>query len=221
VDTGLDFGGVQPRFVMVLDLKASLDRLLKEMKSKTRYNIRYGERRGVRVFYGREKKDLAVFYDLLTETAERDNFTIRPFSYFQALRQHLINNQLGPTFFSLPRKHASGRRHLLSFRQKSLVRLRRFGKPKAQPAGFTSSAVGNDQVGQRLGLHRLRFSWGSPAILTPKTPYTAYIVLRKGMGAKLCEYVGEFDLPIRAGGYTLWRGGLWAHNWLRKKRQKT
>lgn len=57
IDTGLDFSGVQPRFVMTLNLRSSLDTLLKNMKSKTRYNIRYAERKEVRIFMVKEKNN--------------------------------------------------------------------------------------------------------------------------------------------------------------------
>ncbi len=220
MDTGLDFGGVQPRFVMVLDLKASLDRLLKEMKSKTRYNIRYGERRGVRVFYGREKKDLAVFYDLLTETAERDNFTIRPFSYFQALRQHLINNQLAQLFLAYQENTPLA--GAICFH---------LGKKAWYVYGASANQKRNLQASHLLQWEMIRWAKGLGCTvydfrgvsgdLNPENPLYGLYRFKEGYGAKLCEYVGEFDLPIRAGGYTLWRGGLWAHNWLRKKRQKT
>ncbi|MGB3985186.1 MAG: peptidoglycan bridge formation glycyltransferase FemA/FemB family protein, partial [Limnochordia bacterium] len=49
VDTGLDFDGVQPGFIMELDLRPSLETILANMKSKTRYNIRYAQRKGVTV----------------------------------------------------------------------------------------------------------------------------------------------------------------------------
>ena len=60
VETGLDFAGVQPRFVMTLDLTRSLDTLLNNMKSKTRYNIRYAMRKGVYIQPLKEKSRLSV-----------------------------------------------------------------------------------------------------------------------------------------------------------------
>ena len=49
------------RFVMTLDLTRSLDTLLNNMKSKTRYNIRYAMRKGVYIQPLKEKSRLSVF----------------------------------------------------------------------------------------------------------------------------------------------------------------
>ena len=52
------------------------------MKSKTRYNIRLAERKGVCIRQG-STADLAAFYRLYDETSRRDGFLIRPFEYYQ------------------------------------------------------------------------------------------------------------------------------------------
>src|SRR5579875_1305532 len=58
----------QPRSSWVLDLRPKLDDLMSGMKSKTRYNIRLAERKGVEIEVG-TAADIPVFYGLLKETA--------------------------------------------------------------------------------------------------------------------------------------------------------
>jgi lipid II:glycine glycyltransferase (peptidoglycan interpeptide bridge formation enzyme) len=63
------------------------------MKSKTRYNIRLAERKGVTVRPG-GVADAAAFYALMEETGERDSFGVHSLAYFRrALELFLPVNQ--------------------------------------------------------------------------------------------------------------------------------
>ena len=65
----------QPRSSWILDLGKDEDTLLAEMKQKTRYNIRLAARKGVEV-HEAGPGELAAFYALYQQTAERDDFFI-------------------------------------------------------------------------------------------------------------------------------------------------
>ncbi len=72
---------VQPSSTIVVDLEGDLDGILAQMKSKTRYNIRLAERKGVTVREGGED-DFAAFYRLMEVTRERDDFGIHEEEYY-------------------------------------------------------------------------------------------------------------------------------------------
>src|SRR5579884_624636 len=76
----------QPRSSWLLDIRPSLDELLVGMKSKTRYNIRLAERKGVTVEAG-EPVDVAAFYTLLRATATRDGFFIHDEALYRRMFQ--------------------------------------------------------------------------------------------------------------------------------------
>ena len=61
---------------------------MKEFHSKTRYNIRYAEKKGVEIFEG-TREDLRIFQNIMVETGERDNFGIRPLEYFERMHDCL------------------------------------------------------------------------------------------------------------------------------------
>lgn len=219
VETGLDFAGVQPRFVMTLDLTRSLDTLLNNMKSKTRYNIRYAMRKGVYIQPLKEKSRLSVFYCLLQETAERDGFSIRPLSYFEAIWDHLVQANLAKVFLAYhgdtPLAGA------ICFR---------LGQRTWYVYGASSSEQRNLQASHLMQWEMIKWAKGAGCTvydfrgvsgdLRPEHPLYGLYRFKEGFGAELQEYVGELDLPLRRGGYGLWLGGLKVHNWIRSAKKK-
>jgi peptidoglycan pentaglycine glycine transferase (the first glycine) len=72
---------VQPRSTILVSLEGDLEEVLMGMKPKTRYNIRLAERKGVTVREAREE-DVRLFYRLLKETGDRDEFGIHEEEYY-------------------------------------------------------------------------------------------------------------------------------------------
>lgn len=99
-ETGLDFEGVQPNFVFRLDITPSEIKLLENMHSKTRYNVRLAARKGVTVRQGTSRDDLKVFYEVLLETARRDEFLVRGYEYFESIWEQMVENDLARVFIT-------------------------------------------------------------------------------------------------------------------------
>ena len=76
---------MQPREILVLDISKSKDELLRQMKQKTRYNIRLAEKKNVEVFTSRDKKYIDGFCQLVKITAERDKITPHPENYYRRM----------------------------------------------------------------------------------------------------------------------------------------
>jgi lipid II:glycine glycyltransferase (peptidoglycan interpeptide bridge formation enzyme) len=73
---------VQPPRTILIDLEESEEKILARMKSKTRYNIRLAQKKGVSV---RQLDNVEPFYQLLTGTADRSEFGIHTKEYYQAV----------------------------------------------------------------------------------------------------------------------------------------
>jgi lipid II:glycine glycyltransferase (peptidoglycan interpeptide bridge formation enzyme) len=79
------FVNLAPTASVVIDLSKDLDQLLAKMRRTTRYNVRYGQRKGVKVREG-EHQDLRTFHQLLLATARRQgNFKPLHWEYLQEL----------------------------------------------------------------------------------------------------------------------------------------
>ena len=92
------FGGVQPRYVMKVDISAEPEDLIARFKSKTRYNIRLASRKGLAVARASAREDVAEFHKILKITARRDGFVVRDISYFYDMWDIIIQRGLGQMF---------------------------------------------------------------------------------------------------------------------------
>src|SRR5919109_2257467 len=75
---------IQHQATMVVDISGGDDALMR-LKESTRRNIRTGERQGISVEASDASAAMETFYELLVETAAREQFTIRSLSYYQDL----------------------------------------------------------------------------------------------------------------------------------------
>ncbi|MFC1618278.1 lipid II:glycine glycyltransferase FemX [Patescibacteria group bacterium] len=80
---------IQPRDTVMVDLAKTEEEILKNMKSKWRYNVRLSKRKGVKIRQSTDEKDLDKFYDIARVTAERDKFHIHEEKYYRALLKNL------------------------------------------------------------------------------------------------------------------------------------
>lgn len=79
---------VQPACTLILNLEKSEEKLLSEMHEKTRYNIRLAQKKGVKILIS---KDFEILWQLLSETAKRDNFRPHPKNYYETmLKENLV-----------------------------------------------------------------------------------------------------------------------------------
>lgn len=77
---------IQPLHDMIIYLNNDTeDELIKTFSEKTRYNIRLATKKGVEVYYSREKEDLKRFYNLYKITAIRDKIGCRAYEYFETM----------------------------------------------------------------------------------------------------------------------------------------
>lgn len=79
-----NFEGMQPRHTIRIDTTVSYEDALKRMDAKTRNRTKAGSKNGL-VIEDCNFDILPTFMNILAETSERDNFTIRDISYFEEM----------------------------------------------------------------------------------------------------------------------------------------
>lgn len=75
---------LQPREVLFMDISPSEEVLREGMKSKTRYNIRLAEKKGVVIRQTRDPQEVEIFLKIMQETALRKDVRFHPKDYFQS-----------------------------------------------------------------------------------------------------------------------------------------
>lgn len=86
---------------LLLDLRPSEDEILAQMKEKGRYNVRLAIKRGVRVrISDGNEADLKSFFDLLSETLDRDGFSGNSLAYYRELVKTLNEVDCGGLFIA-------------------------------------------------------------------------------------------------------------------------
>ena len=73
----------QPKTNLLLDIRPQTANLLIQMKTKTRYNIRLAEKKGITVREITDPNDITIFNQLTHETSLRDRFTPHPNKYYE------------------------------------------------------------------------------------------------------------------------------------------
>lgn len=201
--TAEGFEGVQPTYVFRLDITPDEEQLLEQMASKTRYNIRLAARKGVFVRQAGDKRDLEEFYRILQETAERDRFLIRDYSYFEEIWEHLVERGKARLFMAEYRgRYIAG---TLAFIQ-------------GDKAWYIYGASSNEHrnVMPNYLLQWTMIKWarengctlydfrGVSGDLSEDNPLYGLYRFKKGFAATFTEFIGEWDLVYSPLFYWLW-----------------
>ncbi|MFP4201106.1 MAG: lipid II:glycine glycyltransferase FemX [Clostridia bacterium] len=194
VGRGMGFENIQPRFCMRLPLDVDEETLLMNCHSKTRYNIRYAYRKGVRVRLASDEGDLRTFYDLLEKTADRQDFVIRDYDYYEALYQHMIDGDLGRLFLAeFDDRIVSG---TIAMKLGDVVWYLYGASSTKHRRYMPNYAIQWEMIRWALseGCHVYDFRGVSGNVDDPEDSLYGLYRFKKGFAARLVEYIGEFDL---------------------------
>ena len=91
----------QPLNSLILNLTQTQEEIFNQMKHKGRYNIRLAQKRGVKIFSSVDlENDLNIFYNLIKETSERNNFFCYSKEYYKKLIETLKEKNLVRIFIA-------------------------------------------------------------------------------------------------------------------------
>ena len=91
---------MEPRNTLCIDLRASEESILAQMKPKGRYNIRVGLRHGISVVEDMSDQGLTDFQSIYEDMAARQGIGAKPPDYFQTLVSMLSTLRQGSLFFA-------------------------------------------------------------------------------------------------------------------------
>lgn len=185
---------IQFRNTLLIDLRRTDDELLMAMKSKTRYNVRLAKRRGVEV-HPAAMDDLPLFYRMYTVTSARNEFVIRPFSYYADAWEAFASQGLAQLF--LARYQGEPLAGLMLFH---------FGDRAWYMYGASTDKHRNLMPNHLLQWEAMRWAkargydfydmWGAPDVLDEKDPMWGVYRFKAGFGGEFTSHLGAYDFPV-------------------------
>lgn len=179
-----------------IDLTKSEDELLKSFTSKTRYNIRLAQKKGVQVKIDNSDKAFEAYLKLTFETAKRQGFYAHTQKYHRLMWKHLKNKIA----------------HLLVAKYNNEIIstwiLFAYDRFLYYPYGASSDkykeVMANNlmmweaiKFGKKLGLKTFDL-WG-------REEGKGFTKFKEGYNPKVVEFVGSWDLVINKPMYTLYK----------------
>lgn len=184
------------KFNFVLDLTKSEDELLQNMHPKFRYNIRVAQKHGVKVEERTDDKAFEIYLKLYFETTKRQNYHGHTPYYHRkawlALKEAGMARLLVATYKGKPL---------------NAWMMFNFGDTLYYPYGGSSTEDKNVmapnltaweavKLGKKLGLKKLDLWGATDPGKGAGDPYFGFTRFKEGLGAKLVENIGTFDLVL-------------------------
>ena len=205
------------KYTFVLDLKKSEEELLKNMSSKTRYNIKVAKKHGVEIVEDNSDKAFLEYLKLTEETTKRQGFFAHSKKYhelmWKTLKPKMVNGK-----WSIVNGKLSAHLFLAKYKEEVIVAwiLFVFKDTLYYPYGASSSkhreAMASNlmmweaiKFGKKLGLKKFDM-WGA---LGPnpdtKDSWYGFHRFKEGYSPELVEFVGSYDLVINPVLYQLYK----------------
>ncbi len=209
---------IQPRFVFQLNIKDKTeDEVFSGFHSKTRYNIRLANKKGVVIKEGR-REDLKDFHKIMEETGKRDDFIIRSLAYFEKMYDCLYPEHMKLLMAYHEDKPIAGIIPIM------------YGKKTWYLYGASSNSHRNLMPNYLLQWtmikeaiqkgHEVYDFRGVSGVVDEHHPQYGLYRFKKGFGAEFTEFVGEVYMPYRPLLYKLYKLAEKAFRSLRTMKKK-
>ena len=217
---GWRFSGdqVQYRNTVQLDLTQEEDALLGAMKQKSRYNIRLAGRKGVAVRMG-GRDDVDLLFRMYAETAERDDFIIRPLAYYLDAWGAFIDANLACPFIAEVEGEAVGAIILFCFGERVWYM---YGASRARHREMMPNhrLQWEAIAWAKAAGYRIYDMWGAPNDFVESDPMWGVWRFKAGFGGQVVRHVGAWDMIISRPWHWLYTFAisryLAAARWLRR-----
>ena len=198
------------KYTFILDLTKSEDGLLKNMHSKTRYNIKLAEKKGVKIVEDNSDNAFEEYLRLTKETTQRQKFYAHSEKYHRLMWETLRIQNSKFKIQNLDKNKLT--EHLLkaTYNGEVLVTWIVFvlGDTLYYPYGASSNehreVMASNlmmwetiKFGKKLGLKRFDM-WGAlGANPDSKDPFYGFHKFKEGYGARHVEFIGSYDYVLK------------------------
>jgi lipid II:glycine glycyltransferase (peptidoglycan interpeptide bridge formation enzyme) len=204
---------IQPRCTIILDLTKDEDSILSGFESKTRYNIRLGQKKGVEIIRSEKRTDIKIFLNILEETSKRQKFLIHQNNYYEALWDIFKPQKMIHLFMAYYQGKPVSGLFLITFGNKCWYLYGASGSIHRETMPNYALHWEVIKWAKNNGLKEYDL-WGIPFVKddnsAPPENHPLFGVWRfkKGFGGKIVRYPGTFDIPYSSVYYNLFEKGI-------------
>lgn len=192
-----------PNWTQVLDLNKTEDELLKSFHSKTRYNIRLAEKKGVVIKEMSDDRGFEIFSKLYFETCKRQKYFGHTPKYHKIIWESLKKNiaHILVAFYNDVPLAA----YELFYLDGIIYYV--YGGTSIQHRNLMASNLlmwEAIKLGKKLGAEKFDM-WGSLGPNYDTTdPWSGFTRFKEGYGTKFTEFIGSYDLVINPSLYKIY-----------------
>lgn len=195
--------GLFPEWTQMLDITPSEEELMKNMKQKTRYNIRLAERKGVIIKEESNKEGFEKFITLYFETCKRQHYYGHTKTYHEIIWNNLKNN-IAHILIAYYNEEPLAAYELFHF--KDTLYYPYGGSSTKYREVMASNLLMWEAIklGKNLGAKTFDM-WGS---LSPnymgEDVWAGFTRFKEGYGTNYISFIGSYDLIINQVFYTMY-----------------
>ena len=200
------------KYTFILDLSKTEEELLKNMHSKTRYNIKVAQKHNVVIKEDNSDRAFKIYLDLTHQTTLRQNFFAHTPRYHKTLweslshqRQNSEKNTLTSHLFTATYNKKTLASWIVFVFKDTLYYP--YGASSSEDRHVMASNLLMWEVikfGKKLGLKHFDM-WGAlDQNPDPKDPWYGFHKFKQGYGPELVEFLGSYDLILNKPLYTLY-----------------
>ncbi len=191
-----------PEWTQIIDLNQSEEQLLQNMKSKTRYNLRLAEKKGVTVKEESNDQGFMTFLKLYFATTKRQNYYGHNETYHREIWKNL-RKTIGHLLIAYYQDTPLAAYELFHFKDRLYYV---YGGSSEEYRNLMAAQLimwETIKFGKKLGAKYLDM-WGSLGPdYDPSHPWAGFTRFKEGYGGKFVQLVGSYDLVINKGLYKL------------------
>src|SRR3989338_3189850 len=184
------------KYNFVLDLTKSEEELLKNMHSKTRYNIKVAQKHRVQVKETTDYKDLETYLKLYFETTKRQGYHGHNEQYHQKVWETLKDAGMARLLIATYKNTPITAWMLFKF--KNTLYYPYGGSTQEHKEVMSNNLIAWEAIrlGRRLKLKYFDM-WGALGPnADPKDPWFGFHKFKQGYGGRLVEYIGTYDFIL-------------------------
>jgi peptidoglycan pentaglycine glycine transferase (the first glycine) len=185
---------IQFRSTLLVDLRRPEEELLAAMRGKWRYNVRLASRKGVEVHLG-GIDDLPLLYQMYIATSARDEFIIRPYSYYADAWNTFVSRGLAQLFLARYGEEVLAGLMLFRFGDRAWYM---YGASTDRHRSLMPNYLLQWEAMKwaRAQGHSVYDMWGAPDELDKSDPMWGVYRFKSGFGGEFSSSLGAFDYPI-------------------------